>query len=50
MADEVPDPMTALQVGAAQLHEMFLAWQLTGFNEHQALELTKAAVMAMILK
>ncbi len=50
MADEVPDPMTALQVGAAQLHEMFMAWQLAGFTEYQALELTKAAVTAMILK
>lgn len=42
--------MTALQVGAAQLHEMFMAWQVSGFSEHQALELTKAAIMAMVLK
>lgn len=44
------DPVTALMAGAAQMHEMFLAWQATGFTEHQALELTKAVLMAMVLK
>lgn len=48
--EDVPGPVTALQVRAAELHEMFLAWQLAGFSEYQALELTKAAIMAMILK
>jgi hypothetical protein len=52
MADEPPreDPITALQVSAVQQHEMFLAWQVAGFDAAQALELLKAVIMAMILK
>jgi hypothetical protein len=44
------DPMTALQAGAAQQHEMFVAWVVAGFTEAQALELLKAVVTALILK
>lgn len=50
MPDDVPDPLTALQVGALQQHEMFLSWIAAGFTEYQALELLKAVVMAMVLK
>jgi hypothetical protein len=44
------DPMTALTEGAAQQHEMFLAWMAVGFTEDQALELLKTAITAAIRK
>lgn len=49
MADEVPeDPLTALQAGAFQQHEMYLAWLAAGFTDYQALELLKTLIIAMI--
>lgn len=50
MADEVPDPVTALQFSAMQQHEMFSSWVDAGFTEYQALELLKAFIMGMVLK
>jgi hypothetical protein len=45
---EPQDPMTALAEGAAQMHEMFLAYQQAGFTEQQALYLTGCALRAML--
>ncbi|MEV8474873.1 hypothetical protein [Streptomyces sp. NPDC051173] len=39
---EPADPITGLAEHAAQLHEMFLAFQHAGFTENQALELVIA--------
>jgi hypothetical protein len=49
--DDAPeDPLTLLQAGAMQQHEMYLAWVTAGFTEAQALKLLKAVVTAMVLK
>lgn len=51
MPDDLPgDPVSALQAGAAQQHEMFLAWQAAGFSEPQALELLKVVIATMIAR
>ncbi len=50
MSSEPNDPITPLTAGAAEQHEMFLAWIAAGFTEAQALELMKAAITAVILK
>lgn len=48
---ELPfEPLTLLQVSAMQQHEMFTSWEEAGFTEHQALELLKAFIMALVLK
>ena len=44
MADE---PFTALLEAAFQLHEMFAAYIRAGFTEDQAMDLTKAVLVAM---
>jgi hypothetical protein len=43
MSDEtqVPDPITALAEGAAQMHEMYAAYIDAGFPEPRAFELVK---------
>ena len=38
---EPTDPITELAVGAAQLHEVYLAYLEAGFTEHQSFELVK---------
>jgi hypothetical protein len=40
--------MTALGEGAAQMHEMFLAYVESGFTEQQALYLVGCAIKAML--
>lgn len=45
MAEE---PLTALGEGAAQMHEMFLAYVQVGFTEQQALYLVGQALKAML--
>lgn len=47
----MPDPedsITELAAGAAQLHEVYLAYLNAGFTEPQAFELTKAILTASI--
>ena len=41
------EPLTQLAEGAAQMHEMFLAYQHAGFTEHQALYLVAAVLRGM---
>ena len=50
MADPLDplDPLTALAEGAAQMHEMFLAYVQAGFTEQQALYLVDSALKAML--
>jgi hypothetical protein len=36
---QVPDPMTAMAEGAAQLHEMYTAYMDAGFTEQRAFDL-----------
>ncbi|MFE7485447.1 hypothetical protein [Streptomyces sp. NPDC057552] len=45
---EPTDPMTELAAAAVQLHEMYQAYVGAGFTEQQALELTKAVIVANI--
>lgn len=40
------DPITELAAGAAQLHEVYLAYRNAGFTEQQAFDLTKAVLLA----
>lgn len=42
------DPLTELAAGAAQVHEMYLAYIQAGFTEQQAFELTKSILIASI--
>lgn len=42
------DPITLLAEGAAQLHELFLAYIGAGFTEHQALFLIGQMIQASI--
>lgn len=45
---EPNDPITDLAAGAAQLHELYLAYLHAGFTEAQSLELVKTTlVMAL---
>lgn len=37
--DDIPEQLTALQEGAAQLHELFDAYVKSGFTRHEALEI-----------
>lgn len=39
MTDEPVDPITALAEGAAQIHELFLAYVNAGFTPEQALRI-----------
>ena len=48
MADEMPEPITVLAARAAELHEMYLAFQNSGFTEAQAFDLVKTMVTATI--
>ncbi|MET4670852.1 MULTISPECIES: hypothetical protein [Streptomyces] len=45
---EPTDPMTELAAASAQLHEMYQAYVDAGFTEQQALDLTKAVIVANI--
>lgn len=45
---EPTDPITSLAEGAAQLHEVYLAYLHAGFNEQQALALTKAVLVTSL--
>jgi hypothetical protein len=45
---EPQEPLTALAEGAAQMHEMFLAYIQAGFTEQQALYLVGCALKAML--
>ena len=45
---EVPEPLTELAEGAAQMHEMFLAYVQVGFTEQQALYLVGCALKAIL--
>lgn len=40
-----PDPVSALAAGAAQLHELFMAWVSSGFTRAEALQLVIAVMM-----
>jgi len=42
------DPITQLAAAAAQLHELYEAYQSAGFSEQQAFELTKAIPISSI--
>jgi hypothetical protein len=42
------DPITVLAEGAAQAHEVFLAYIAAGFSEQQALYLTAQVITAAI--
>ncbi|GAA1888291.1 hypothetical protein GCM10009837_07670 [Streptomyces durmitorensis] len=42
------DPITELAAGAAQLHEVYLAYLDAGFTNDQAFDLTKAVLIASI--
>jgi len=44
---EPTDPITELAAGAAQLHEMYLAYLAAGFNEHQSFELVKTLLTSL---
>jgi hypothetical protein len=49
MSDEMPDsPMTALAEGAAQLHEMYIAYMDAGFSEERAFDLTTTFLMSFL--
>lgn len=45
---EPEDFITELAAGAAQLHEVYLAYINAGFTEMQAFELTKAILVASV--
>ena len=42
------DPLTLLQTGAVNQHEMYLSWVQAGFTEEQALDLLKAVITSLI--
>lgn len=42
------DPMTELQAGAVNQHEMYLSWIEAGFTEDQAMDLLKAVIVSLI--
>ena len=44
------DPTTMLAQGAAQLHELFLAYVAAGFTEAQAMQVVSAMVIGAALK
>lgn len=44
MTPTPPEPLTQLQEGAAQLHEIFRAYVRAGFTEAQSLQLIQAIV------
>lgn len=48
MVDEPTDPITDLAAGAAQVHELFLAYVEAGFTEPQALSLVKTVLAAAL--
>ncbi|MFE9448290.1 hypothetical protein [Streptomyces sp. NPDC006739] len=48
MPDSPQDPITDLAAGAAQVHELYLAYIGAGFNEHQALRLVISILTAGI--
>jgi hypothetical protein len=46
---ELPeDPLEMMQIGAAQLHSMFVSFVAAGFTEQQALELTKCVMSSQV--
>lgn len=46
--DEPQDPITELQEGAHQAHELYLSYVNAGFDEQQALYLTGKVITAAI--
>jgi hypothetical protein len=44
MPDEPIDPLTELAKGAAQLHEMFMAYVEAGFTRAEALQLVQGII------
>lgn len=46
MSDAPQDPITDLAAGAAQVHELYLAYVNAGFTEMQALHLVVAILTA----
>jgi hypothetical protein len=49
VSPQIPDdpfPLTALAVGATQLHELYVAYMRAGFTESQAMSLILAMVAA----
>jgi hypothetical protein len=42
------DPLTLLQEGAVNQHEMYISWVAAGFTEAQALDLLKAVITTLI--
>ncbi|HSS11892.1 MAG TPA: hypothetical protein VLL25_18535 [Acidimicrobiales bacterium] len=48
MTPTVPEPLTLLAEGVAQVHELFLAYLKAGFNESQALYLVAAVMTAQM--
>ena len=47
---EPQDPITALAAGAAQLHELYLAWVEAGFSDGQAMQMMCAMLMGTAMK
>jgi hypothetical protein len=45
-----PDPMSQLATGAAQQHELFMAWVNAGFTRAEAMQLLLVVVEAGIAK
>lgn len=43
---EPASPITQLAAGAAQLHEVYLAYRNAGFTEQQAFDLVRALLVA----
>ncbi len=50
MSDEVqvPEPLTALAEGAAQMHELYWAYMEAGFPEHRAFDLVKTLMILTV--
>jgi len=45
MANEMPEPLSALGQGAAMMHELFLAYVAAGFEREDALQIVIAIVV-----
>ena len=48
MSDQPPEPMTQLAEGAAQTHELFLAYVAAGFTRGEALAFVIAITTAYV--
>lgn len=49
MSEDLPEsPLTSLAEGAAQLHEMYTAYQDAGFTEQRAFDLVTTFMMSFL--